>query len=355
MRRHLELLTSMQTRQGLKIRVAAPPDFEWERFEPISLSSRPDLFNDLYAARQITRLTGASDLVHAHGFRAAWVTAMALRHRRIPFVFTVHNLLPDNPGALARFLLRFIFRRVDAIICVSDFIRQALCDRGTPYGKLNVIYNAVDMERFNPVGADKSGFRQQCGIEEETPLMGIVARIVSWKGHQDLIDALPIIRKQIPEVMLAVIGKEDHPPAGSLTDRLRQRAVDREVGDSIRWTGWSEDVRSVFAALDVVCMPSYREPFGLSAVEAMAMKKPVVAYRSGALPEIISDGTTGILTTEGDIQAFARSILAILKSAEMRHRMGECARESVLARFHAQKQSDEVLKLYQSCLQMRGG
>lgn len=353
MRRHLELLTALQTRQGLSVRIASPPGFGWERSEPIPLASRPHPVNDLLAAQRIARLARESDLVHAHGFRSAWVTALALRCRKTPFLFTVHNLLPDNPGSLARLLLRFTFQRADAVICVSHFIRQALSELNFPAHRLCVIHNAVDMDHFQPSEADRDPFRREIGVEGRAPLPGIVARIVPWKGHQDLIEALPVIRDQLPDVVLVVVGKEDH--AGSWTERLKRRAQDLKVGESIRWAGWREDVRAVYSALDVVCMPSYREPFGLSAVEAMAMQKPVVAYRSGALPEIITTGETGFLAPEGDLHTFAECVITLMKSADMRHRMGASARQSVLARFHPQRQSEAVLKLYESCLQMRGG
>ncbi len=357
MRRHLQLLIAMQTRQGLAVRVASPAGFGWEQSVPIPLSSRPHPFKDLQAAQQIAKLAKESDLIHAHGFRAAWVTAMALRRRKTPFLFTAHNLLPDNPGLLARLLLKFTFLRADTVICVSDYIREALSSRGLPAQKLCVVYNAVDADQFHPDKADSAGFRQGITVETDTPLLGIVGRIVPWKGHQDLIEALPMIRDRLPDAILAVIGQEDQTlsRSNSWTERLKRKAHDLKVSESIRWAGWREDVRPVYSALDVVCMPSRREPFGLSAVEAMAMQKPIVAYRSGALPEIIADGDTGFLTPEGDIQVFAERVITLLQSADMRHRMGESARQSVLARFHPQSQADAVLRLYESCLQIRGG
>lgn len=357
MRRHLQLLTDMQTRQGLTVHIAAPAGFGWEQFEPIPLSSQPHPFKDVRAARKISRLARESDLIHAHGFRSAWVTALALRRTDTPFLFTAHNLLPDNTGLLTRLLLKFTFQRADTVICVSDFIREALINRGFPAQKLCLVYNAVDAEQFQPDRADSAGFRNGIEVETDAPLIGIVGRIVLWKGHQDLIEALPMIRDRFPDAILAVIGQEDRSRSRSYswTERLKMRARDLQVSEAIRWVGWREDVRSVYSALDVVCMPSRREPFGLSAVEAMAMRKPVVAYRSGALPEIIADTDTGFLTPEGDIQAFAECVLTLLKSADMRHRMGESARRSVLARFHPQRQAEAVLRLYESCLQMRGG
>jgi glycosyltransferase involved in cell wall biosynthesis len=357
MRRHLELLVCMQTRLGLSVRVAAPSNAGWERFEPLSLSSQPHPLKDLRAAVQIKRLAKESDLVHAHGFRAAWVASLALRRRNSPLLFTAHNLPPDNPGTLAQKLLRLTFQQADAVICVSDFVRLALAENGFPANKLFVIYNAVDIERFQPDAINGAEFRRSINVEPGIPLLGIVGRIVPWKGHMDLIKAFQLIRNQMPDAALAVVGEED--PAQAKSDswvaRLKRKAADVKIGDSIIWAGWREDVRTVFAGLDLVCMPSYREPFGLSAIEAMAMGKPVVAYRSGALPELITHGDNGFLTEEGKIQAFQECIVTLLKSADMRHRIGESARQSVLARFHPQRQAEEVLKLYETCLQIRGG
>jgi glycosyltransferase involved in cell wall biosynthesis len=102
----------------------------------------------------------------------------------------------------------------------------------------------------------------------------------------------------------------------------------------------------VFADLDVLCVPSFEEPFGLVVIEGMAMRRAVVAYSSGALPEIVTAGVDGLLVAPQDVDGLADALVQALDDAELRRRLGEAGRQTVLARFAATRQADEVLAIY---------
>lgn len=296
---------------------------QFVRRERIGLLHTTDRPRDAALTTLLARLTGARTVLHLHN---KW-------HPRI--------------GRAAIWAAR----EAVAVIAISQFTRQSLIDGGVPAGKIFTTYNATDTAQFNPATVRRGALRERLGISAGTPLIGIAARVIVWKGHLDLVEAFAKVLSAVPGAHLAIVGRESRPdPNGDegYAGKVRRRIWELGLDERVHWAGWQEAMPEIMADLDVTALPSWEEPFGLVVTESMAMERPVVGYRSGALPEIITDGVEGLLVPRGDIDALADALVQLLKDPARREEMGRRGRERVLKQFAPRRQAEEVEGLYRS-------
>jgi glycosyltransferase involved in cell wall biosynthesis len=252
----------------------------------------------------------APEIVHNHMYRAEVVgtrAALLLGEKgckRPAIISTIHSsrirCVED------RQTIRQLTPLMDRLIVVSKAIEQKVRDEGRMGAPVSLIYNGVDLQRYN--------HQQPCctlhdeySIPEDAPIVGVVARLEAEKGHRTLVDAWPDVLAAVPNAWLLIVGE------GSERDSLEAEAASLGVSDRVVFTGRREDVPAVTAALDVAVLPSYREAQGLSVLEAMALSRPVVASNVGGIPEMIEDGVTGLLVPPNDCDALAAAIIRLLQ------------------------------------------
>jgi glycosyltransferase involved in cell wall biosynthesis len=235
-------------------------------------------------------------------------------------------------------------RRATAIFAVSHFIRDELGKAGLSTDKIHTVHNAVDSDHFNPdrTPAVAGTIRAQFGIPAKAPFVGIAARMTSWKGQRELIGAVSSLRQTYPDLHVMILGAD----VPEFREDYLKRAREGGVADRIRFGGYQQDVRPFLQEMDVFVHPSYAEPFGLAIVEAMAMRKPVIACNSGGVPEIITQGKDGWLVEPRSVEAVAMGMTKLLECPETRRQMGERARETVCARFSPRRQCLVVAERY---------
>jgi glycosyltransferase involved in cell wall biosynthesis len=293
-----------------------------ERIDLIHSTDRP---RDALFATLLAKLTGRRNIVHAHiGWSAHF-------------------------GRSTRWALD----RCSAVLAISEFTRRSFERAGFPAARLRMAHNATDASRFDPGNVPAGAFRARLGIGPDTPLVGIVARVMLWKGHLELVEAIAKVRQTVPDVHLAIVGKEDALAVGQGADfaaRLRQRVEELGLADCVHWAGWCDDVPVVMRDLDVLAAPSWEEPFGLAVTEALAMETPVVGFAAGALPEIVTNGVEGILVPPRRAEALAGALSQLLCAPEMRAAMGARGRKRVIEAFAPAKQAAEVAAIYKSIL-----
>jgi glycosyltransferase involved in cell wall biosynthesis len=239
-------------------------------------------------------------------------------------------------------------RRATAIFAVSDFIRIQLIRMGLRADKIYTIHNAVDAEYFDPDKhfASRASIREQFGIPQNAPVIGIAARMNPWKGHYELIGAASRLRLAFPHLHVIILGANVPEMRADFENRAREGGI----ADRVHFGGFQKDVRPFLQELDLFVHPSYGEPFGLSIVEAMAMRKPVIACASGGVPEIITHGQDGLLVQERSAEAVANAITTLLNDADLCRQMGARARETVRDRFTPRQQSAAVTDRYASLI-----
>lgn len=238
-------------------------------------------------------------------------------------------------------------RHAKAVFAVSSSIRgDLIAELGLDANKVHTIHNSVDTEFFDPDRKlpESPSLRERFGIPREARIAGIAARMNPWKGQLELIGAGGLLRAQFPNLHIVILGS-DVPEVRAL---FEQRARDAGMGGRVHFGGFQKDVRPFLHEIDLFVHPSYREPFGLSIAEAMAMRKPVVACDTGGVPEIITHGADGLLVEERSEQAVASAMQSLLNDAELCRRIGNRARETVRERFSPRRQCAAAAEHYAS-------
>lgn len=218
-------------------------------------------------------------------------------------------------------LSRFLSPHLDKVICISEAVRDNLNRCGID-SKNIVIYNGIDPQtvKADVLAAD---IRHKHQIDENMVTIGVVGNIKSWKGQQSIISALSIIIKKHSNVTCMLIGDT------SENDILYRRRLDAiiskfELENHVVFTGYRKNVFDYINALDIMIHTSIEpEPFGRVLIEAMAMKKPLIGARAGAVPEIILNKETGLTFEPLDVTELANSVLYILEHPESALKMAE--------------------------------
>jgi glycosyltransferase involved in cell wall biosynthesis len=303
--------------------------------------------DDDRAVRRLTRWMRREeiDLVHAHMYRAEVIGTRAATAAEVPVIMaTVHSSRVRPAADLAT--LAELTPAIDRLIVPSEAIRRKVVADGRGGARLAVVPNGIDLSRF--AAPSVGAFRAELGLSADARLLGVVARLEPEKGHRYLLDAMPAILAAAPETRLAIVGE------GSETDALRARASGLGVADHVVFTGRREDVASITADLTVAVLPSVREAQGISILEAMACRVPVVASGVGGIPEVITSGVDGVLVPPEDPQALAEAVLGLLRDPTERARIGAAGYRTVVERFSIDAQVRRIEALYDEELARAG-
>jgi glycosyltransferase involved in cell wall biosynthesis len=165
-----------------------------------------------------------------------------------------------------------------------------------------------------------------------------------WKGQHELIGAVAMLRETFPDLHVMILGAD----VPAVRADFEQRAREGGIAERLHFGGFQQDVRPFLHQFDLFVHPSYGEPFGLAIVEAMAMRKPVIACNTGGVPEIITHGSDGWLVEERSAEAVATAITTLLNDPELCRQMGQRARETVRNRFTPRQQCAAVARRYAS-------
>jgi glycosyltransferase involved in cell wall biosynthesis len=216
-------------------------------------------------------------------------------------------------------------------------------DSGYPADRIFHANNAVVFEDWNPADHPAS-VRADLGLPPSGPLIVNVSRLFPSKGTAELIRAIALVRNEIPDVKLVVVGRDV--TGGFFLDELQHIIEQEALHENVLLVGQRADVVRFMAAADLFAMPSFEEPFGIVFAEAMAMQLPVVALNNGGTPEVVDHGRSGLLSDPGDITALATNILTLLRDPGLRRRMGAYGREQVKKRFTVERLATVMTEIY---------
>lgn len=266
----------------------------------------------------------ATAVVHSSRSTAHVVTALA----KTPSAKLVHlrgGAAPPRPGAFNRLLYR---RRTDAVVASSGRIEMWLRGRlGLPPDRVFRIYLPVDVERF-AAGSDPSGVRSEFGITGEAPLVVNVARLAPVKGHGVLLEAWAQVARRQPSAVLLLVGEGWSGQPEALSSLARKLGIEARV----RFAGRREDVPELLAAADVcVCSSIGSEENSRAVSEYMAAGRAVVATSVGVIPELVTEGETGLLVPPSDLNALAGALLELLDDSRRAGSMGDAGQKRARA------------------------
>ena len=264
--------------------------------------------------------SGSIDLVHAHLPFAA-IGARVAVGGRLPIVYTEHNVWPRYHRA-TYWGNALTFPRNRHVFAVSDEVRRSIryprSLRGLRMPPVETLHHGLDLSAVDRwAGAD--GVRRELGIPPDAPLVGAIGNLKPMKGQEHLLRAASLVRKQIPDARFVLVG------LGPREAELRRQADALGLDGTVTFTGFREDAPRIAAALDVYVQPSEAEGLPIALLEAMALRRAVVATSVGGTPEVIRGPEEGVLVPPRDPEALAGSILALLGDPQRRRDMGEAA------------------------------
>lgn len=236
---------------------------------------------------------------------------------------TVCHIRAVTPAGIGRGRRRFLNRNVGLFVANSEYTKNEWVKAGIEEEKIEVVYNACP--KVSAAGREREQY--SAGGDREI-LIGTIGRLVSWKRQRDLLSALAKLKTLANERVSAIFAGE-----GEMRSSLEASAVQLGISDQVRFFGYRNDILSLMAGLDIVVIPSDKEPFGRTAIEAMTLGIPVIGAASGGLPEIIIHGHNGLLYPTGNTDQLARQLAQLINHPEYRRALGKNAREDVNKRF----------------------
>ncbi len=287
------------------------------------------------------------EIVHARSRVPAWVAYLATRKSSVHFLTTAHGFY--RPHLLSRSMVLG-----EKIIAVSNAVADHLIQKfRVPPQKIVVIPRGISLEEFSPPSEQEiQELRRKFHLPPDAFVAGIFARISPTKGHSLFLHTLHILhQRKIPIYGLIVGSSKGH---GRYHKFLQSLIRQYQLEEYIRFTGFTENVPLYLSAVDVVVIPSsIPEAFGRSALEAMALKKPVVASAHGGVLDLVKPNETGILFSPGDSDALADALQTLLHDPEMKNRLGNAGFQLASSHFSLQQFTQKTLSVYQSLLYTR--
>ncbi len=279
---------------------------------------------DAFYGYCLAKLTGAKLVVHLHVKVENWISPLS----------------------------QFAMRHANGLVGVSDFVAKSAVQFGFNQEKIYYVINGIDASKWNP-DLDGSAVRQEFSVSPQTPLLAIISRLFLWKGHRELIKALALVKEREPNFRLLIVGEDDPrgaPGRGSFTSELKQLSQDLGLNQHIIFTGFRKDIAQILAASDIFTMPTFEEPCAVAFLEAMAMKKPVIALDSGGTPQLIDQGKSGLLSAVGNVQQLADNLILLIKDPTLRKQMGEYGRKRVENYFTPERMAEDLETIYRQIL-----
>jgi len=194
----------------------------------------------------------------------------------------------------------------DVIIATSEAVRSNLLHWGVPEGRIQLIYDAIDLGPFMG-GVPRSSLRTRYGFPPATPMIGAVSRVIPEKGIGDLVAAAALVIGERPDARFTIVGTDND--GGRTTRQFESLAISLGLENHLFFTGFQEDLIAVLNDLDVFVLPSWMEACPLSLMEAMAAGVLVVATDVGGIPEIVENRVHGLLCPPHEPQILAKLIL----------------------------------------------
>jgi glycosyltransferase involved in cell wall biosynthesis len=354
---HLSELVRHQRAAGMEVTIAYlrgrgawGPAMRELGVEVVPLGLR--FYGDLRPLWRLRRLIakGKPSLVHAHLPPAelyARVALLGIPASSLPLIISKHNDCPFHRIPGESVVERWVDKRAAAVIAISEAVAQFMERRGvgTAPGQMETIFYGIDIGAYGRVpAAEIADLRDQWGAERDTLLIGFVGRLVPQKSIETLIHAFALLRRKTRcDAKLVIVG------SGPLQSALRSFARNEGVSDRVVWAGFHENIPAVMRAFDVFALTSLFEGFGLVLIEAMAARKPVVATRVSAIPEVVVDGETGLLAEVKSAKSVAEALERLLDPA-MRERLGSAGGRRAFEHFTLERMCQATDAVYSRCL-----
>lgn len=326
-----------------------------------SLSRAMDLSSDRQAWSELRDVFESirPHIVHTHNPKPGVLGRILARRCNVPIVVnTVHGLFAQPTDSLAKRAAVYGAERLAAAFSDGELVQnvedvELLRSLGVPASRVHLLGNGIDLDRFSP-STTKSrmarAHRRKLGIAPSTTVIGMVGRLVWEKGYREFFAAVDTLLDEDRDVAVVVIGPTEPGKAGAVD----QETIDAMTARGVRFLGSRTDVDVLLGLFDIFVLPSHREGFPRSAMEASAMGVPVVSTDVRGCRQVVDHETTGLLVEPRSPMALASAIRTLLDDPLRRVAMGRAARARAAVEFDQQRVIARTLGLYRSLLDDAG-
>lgn len=326
----------------------------------LDIQRKPSPLKDIQVLFQLYKLFRSErfDIVHSIMPKTGMLAMLAASLAGVPVrIHTFTGQVWVTKQGVKRILLKWFDRIIGGlatcILADSPSQRNFLVNESVlPPGKAMVIgagsICGVDAFRFRPNNEAKNKVRNDLGIAKHAKVILFVGRLNRDKGMLDLAVAFDTIAKQCPDAVLLLVGAEEDVPFSRISE------ICHMVRGRVHHVHFTATPEYYMAAADVFCLPSYREGFGMTILEAAACGVPAVASRIYGITDAVADGTTGLLYQAGDVSALIQALLKLTMDNELREQLGKAARARALALFSSDGIAHELLALYKQLTYIPG-
>jgi glycosyltransferase involved in cell wall biosynthesis len=297
------------------------------------------------------------NLIHTHqtsllGSIAPWL----IRKPNVALVATRHIL---NVHSKRDIFHTALYQRIDTLIVMSHMLRRNVLEtHRIPEKRVRVVNLGLDFGRFDPAKIDARAQRLRWGATDDTIVIGVVGRIDPEKGQATFIRAAAGLmknKKPFEKFKFVLVGEETLGTPSVYLEELKRIVAEFRMEDEIVFSGFQENIPEIMRAFDIFTMPSRRETFGLVAIEAMAMERPIIMSSGGSAREIFGgDQEFGLIMRPDDAFDLQRKIRLLLDNPDRCLEMGKKARYHVMQQYSAGVRFRKTLEIYAQVLLSRG-
>ena len=328
------------------------------RHEPLRHATRSiAVGQDVLALVELWRLFRRlnPDIVHTHNPKPGLYGRVAARAAGVPgIVNTVHGLYASPEDRASRRAVVYALERAASLCSGAELVQnpedfRVLARLGVPRHKLVLLGNGVDLQRFRPATneQDRREARADLGVDDDAVVVGTVARLVWQKGFHELFEAAEQLRKTQPDVVFVVVGGTDADKPDAISS---EQLADAGRRGHIVFAGNRDDVEHVYAGFDIFVLPSYREGFPRSAMEAAASGLPVIATDIRGCRQVVAQRQSGLLVPLHDPLRLAAAIEELVRDPVLRRQMGSAGRRKAEAEFDDRNVVSKSLQAYERVL-----
>lgn len=341
-------LTVLLREAGIEIIISPVIKLSRSLFSPLNLIKLP--FQVFSSLRLLNKklIHHKIDLIHSNTL-AVLLGAFYAKWKRIKHIWHVHEIIekPNFANKLYRFLVNSLSSKV--VFNSKASLESLVRSNQNLKAKSSIIYNGIEKPSRSYDLEEINNFRaQEINLASDALVIGIVGRISRWKGQVLLLEAFEKLQKENTKVNLLIIGS---PPLGQghyLSD-LTDKIISKGLEDKVQIHPFTPEIWKYWSSIDIAVVPSTEpEPFGLVAIEAMLIGKPVIAAAHGGLTEIIEHKETGWLFKPNDLNDLYSALKQLIENKPLRDRLGYNAKADVEDRFSKEKYVQNFSNLYKS-------
>ncbi|MBF0545740.1 MAG: glycosyltransferase family 4 protein [Candidatus Riflebacteria bacterium] len=290
------------------------------------------------------------DIISSHINEGAWMAGMMAR-KFSPHAVVIRSRSDIDPPK-SHFINRFVHHQWTDHIIVTSLLHKRLCTKNLdfPQEKIDVVYGAINTEKFKPNLEAAKKFREELNVDYSTLIIGMVARLDPIKGHEYALQALRLLKAKNKKFLAIFLGYENE----RTFSWLHKTASQLEIGDQIRSFGFRSDLSSIINGIDIGMVTSIgSEANSRATLEFMATGKPVVATAVGVIPEIIFNEENGFLVPIKDPQTLSTSLARLLDDSSLRFNLGKQARSHIEKNFNLDRFFVRTEAIYKKVLEKR--